>query len=534
MIISSSAETQVNTYTFRTQDCQQAVALSDGGWVVTWRSDRQDGSLSGIYQQAYNADGTTRGAESRVNTETVGDQSHPDITALADGGWGVTWVVSQQNTSSAEIHQRAFWINEAPIVQTIAAQTATEARPFKFTYAANTFVDPNAMDKITITATLANGDPLPSWLVFNAATRTFSGTPGYTNIGAIGIRVTATDMEGETAVSSFTLTVEKETPPAKTIKGTSDDDTLVGGSQKDALYGYGGDDILDGKAGADDMHGGIGDDIYIADNADDYVEEKSGEGTDLVKASVDFTLGAHVENLKLTGTASIDGAGNELANTITGNAASNTLSSGAGDDKLLGNDGDDALFGGSGNDVLAGGNGGDALYGGTGKDAVSAGDGGEKAHGGSRDDRLYGGAGNDALSGGSGRDALYGGAGRDKLSGEAGADKLHGGGGADMFIFTPLKDSTVAAAGRDTIFDFSRKEGDRIDLKGIDASTTAGGNQAFSFIGADTFSKTAGELRYERKDGGTYVYGDVNGDGKADFSIRIDSAIDFTKADFLL
>lgn len=516
MIISSGAETQVNTYTFRTQDCQQAVALSDGGWVVTWRSDRQDGSLSGIYQQAYNADGTTRGAESRVNTETVGEQDHAQISALADGGWVVTWVASQQNTSSAEIHQRAFWINEAPIVQTIAAQTATEARPFKFTYAANTFVDPNAMDKITITATLANGDPLPSWLVFNAATRTFSGTPGYTNIGAIGIRVTATDMEGETAVSSFTLTVEKETPPAKTIKGTSDNDTLVGGSQKDALYGYGGDDI------------------YIADNADDYVEEKSGEGMDLVKASVDSTLGAHVENLKLTGTASIDGTGNELANTITGNAASNTLSGGAGDDKLLGNDGDDALFGGSGNDVLAGGNGGDALYGGTGKDAVYAGDGGDKAHGGSGNDRLYGGAGNDALSGGSGRDALYGGAGRDKLSGGAGADKLHGGGGADMFIFTPLKDSTVAAAGRDTIFDFSRKEGDRIDLKGIDASTTAGGNQAFSFIGADTFSKTAGELRYERKDGGTYVYGDVNGDGKADFSIRIDSAIDFTKADFLL
>lgn len=255
------------------------------------------------------------------------------------------------------------------------------------------------------------------------------------------------------------------------------------------------------------MRGGIGDDIYIADNADDYVEEKSGEGTDLVKASVDSTLGAHVENLKLTGTASIDGAGNELTNTITGNAVSNRLSGGAGDDKLLGNDGDDALFGGSGNDVLAGGNGGDALYGGSG------------------DDRLYGGAGSDALSGGSGRDALYGGAGRDKLS---------GGGGADMFIFTSLKDSTVAAAGRDTIFDFSRKEGDRIDLKGIDASTTAGGNQAFSFIGADTFSKTAGELRYERKDGGTYVYGDVNGDGKADFSIRIDSAIDFTKADFLL
>lgn len=168
--------------------------MADGGWVVTWASYEQDGESWDIFQRVYKADGSTDGIETRVNTETEGVQNDPKVTALPDGSWIVTWVASQQNTSSAEIYQRTFWINEAPTSQTIAAQTATEARPFKFTYAANTFVDPNAMDKITVTATLANGDPLPSWLTFNAATRTFSGTPGYTNIGAISIRVTATDM----------------------------------------------------------------------------------------------------------------------------------------------------------------------------------------------------------------------------------------------------------------------------------------------------------------------------------------------------
>jgi hypothetical protein len=44
----------------------------------------------------------------------------------------------------------------------------------------------------------------------------------------------------------------------------------------------------------------------------------------------------------------------------------------------------------------------------------------------------------------------------------------------------------------------------------------------------------AGEVRYEVKNGSTFVSADVDGDGKADFSIKFDGAIDFTKADFLL
>ena len=149
-------------------------------------------------------------------------------------------------------------------------------------------------------------------------------------------------------------------------------------------------------------------------------------------------------------------------------------------------------------------------------------------------DTIHGLAGNDRINGRAGDDWLYGGAGKDQITGGGGADRLKGGGGADVFVFTSIKDSTIAASGRDTIGDFSRKDGDRIDLKAIDANTKSGGDQAFAFIGAQAFHKKAGELRSEAKNGETILFGDVNGDGKADFSIRVDAAITFAKGDFLL
>ncbi len=58
--------------------------------------------------------------------------------------------------------------------------------------------------------------------------------------------------------------------------------------------------------------------------------ENAGEGTDLVNASVSYTLGDNLENLTLTGSAAIDGTGNGLANVIRGNNAANVLDGGAG------------------------------------------------------------------------------------------------------------------------------------------------------------------------------------------------------------
>ncbi|WP_331376361.1 M10 family metallopeptidase [Sinorhizobium chiapasense] len=147
---------------------------------------------------------------------------------------------------------------------------------------------------------------------------------------------------------------------------------------------------------------------------------------------------------------------------------------------------------------------------------------------------LRGNAGNDALSGYSGNDLLDGGVGNDSLYGGAGADRLTGGTGADRFLFKALTETTVATTGRDTLYDFVASQSDRLDLSAIDANTTATGNQAFVFVGTAAFSGGKGELRYDRAASDTYIYGDVNGDRKADFAIHLDDAVAMQKGYFVL
>ena len=60
-----------------------------------------------------------------------------------------------------------------------------------------------------------------------------------------------------------------------------------------------------------------------------------------MQSSVNFTLGANVENLTLTGSGAINGTGNADANIINGNGSDNTLDGAAGADNLAGGDGND-------------------------------------------------------------------------------------------------------------------------------------------------------------------------------------------------
>ena len=176
-----------------------------------------------------------------------------------------------------------------------------------------------------------------------------------------------------------------------------------------------------------------------------------------------------------------------------------------------GGSGSDKLYGGAGADTLYGNGGNDQLYGKLGKD------------------KLYGGAGADKLGGGGDADYLNGGDGNDRLQGWTGKDTLVGGKGADDFVFRSVGEAGKGS-GRDVIEDFSRAQGDDIDLRGIDANTKASGDQAFSFIGDQAFSGKAGQLQY--KNG--IVAGDINGDKAADFHIEIANHVGLVAGDFIL
>jgi subtilisin-like proprotein convertase family protein len=133
--------------------------------------------------------------------------------------------------------------------------------------------------------------------------------------------------------------------------------------------------------------------------------------------------------------------------------------------------------------------------------------------------------------GGAGEDVIRGSKGANDIAGGRGADKLTGHKGADDFVYWHIKDSKTDAF--DIITDFGRGR-DRIDLKRIDADIATDLVDTFSFIGKRAFSGSAGELHYYKAAGRTYVEGDVDGDGLADFMIALNGRHDLVRAEFIL
>ncbi len=98
--------------------------------------------------------------------------------------------------------------NNAPTVDNpIPNQDATQDVAFSFTFAWDTFSDKDPDDTLTYTARRGNGSKLPAWLSFNAATRTFTGTPANANVGSLTVKVTATDDNDASASDKFVITV---------------------------------------------------------------------------------------------------------------------------------------------------------------------------------------------------------------------------------------------------------------------------------------------------------------------------------------
>ena len=139
----------------------------------------------------------------------------------------------------------------------------------------------------------------------------------------------------------------------------------------------------------------------------------------------------------------------------------------------------------------------------------------------------------ETIAGHGGADVLKGFGGDDIIDGCHGRDRMWGGNGGDTFLFGD-GDSSAKKAKADTIFDMKTLDGDIIDLNLIDAQDTLIDDQAFTFVGRKQFSGDEGELRYEKLKSDTWIYGDTDGDKKADFAIHLDDAMKLKAVDFVL
>ncbi|MEO8278350.1 MAG: putative Ig domain-containing protein [Ideonella sp.] len=138
---------------------------------------------------------TGTGASTAATGQLLFDGSDLPTSGLASGLNGFTVVTGTVS-------------NSVPVANTpIANQSTNEDVPFSLAIPAGSFTDADAADVLVYSARLASGGVLPPWLAFDATTRTFSGTPANGDVGAITIRVTATDPQAAYATSDFTLSV---------------------------------------------------------------------------------------------------------------------------------------------------------------------------------------------------------------------------------------------------------------------------------------------------------------------------------------
>jgi Ca2+-binding RTX toxin-like protein len=301
---------------------------------------------------------------------------------------------------------------------------------------------------------------------------------------------------------------------AEAIYGKAHDDVIFGLGGNDRLFGQAGRDSLHGGAGNDRLVGGLGDDRLLGGAGNDLIEGQAGADVMDGGAGLDTLVYALSEagvQIRLDrGTATGgEAAGDRFTGfeNVVGSAWKDVLVGDAAANGLQGRDGNDLLNGLGGNDVLSGELGNDIARGDAGEDALSGGDGA---------DRLYGGEGNDSVWGDGGRDTLYG---------DAGADK---------FIFRN-GDIGATITQADSIMDFDRAAGDKIVLRQMDADTRteAAGDQDFAFIGTKAFSGAAGELRFEVLNGDAFLQGDTDGDGQANFFIRVDDMTSLIRSDIV-
>ena len=424
---------------------------SSGGLPITFKATLADGSaLPGFMT----LDTTTGVITGLPGNDAVGAYALRVRAATAAG------------SVDAGFRLRVDNVNDAPTVVGSVADgleplpVATRAA-FSWVVPAGLFNDIDIGDTLTFAAALPGGSALPAWLKFDAGTRTLSGIRPAGDESTLVVAIRAADGAGATAVALVEVSWRDAAGRARIIgtaagdvfygsagnddmDGLAGNDVLSGRAGDDTLVGGAGDDWLDGGTGFDVLVGGTGDDTFVVDRQNDVVKEQPGEGTDTVRAGVAWTLGSNLENLTLTGVASINGIGNALANILTGNSGANWLD---------GREGADTMIGGAGDDTYGVDSTGDLTLEnpGQGTDTVNASL--SWRLGANLENLILAGQGAVDGTGNEQANMLKGNARANRLDGGAGADTMIGGAGDDVYVVDDMDDTLIESisSGTDSV-----------------------------------------------------------------------------------
>ncbi|WP_152046165.1 M10 family metallopeptidase [Aureimonas psammosilenae] len=387
--------------------------------------------------------------------------------------------------------------------------------------------------------TTGNGTDIPSFLaqtIFDAG-----------GVDTIDLSLRSANQRLDLRAESFSdidghagnLAIARGTVIENAVLG-SGNDTVTGNAAANTISGGGGNDILDGGAGADKLYGGFGDDIFVVDNAGDLVVEYANQGTDLVRSSVSFELGANIEKLELTGSGNINGRGNALANTITGNDGANVLFGGDGNDTLIGGKGDDRLDGGAGFDKMTGGLGNDIYvvdnaY----ERPIEAANEGIDTVETSLTYRLGANlenltlTGHDAISGSGNymNNVIIGNDNNNVLDGLGGNDILTGGAGSDTFVFSRYLNAKTNVG---TITDFAAGQ-DFIQLDdAIFSALLPGKLSAAEFTIGKSAANASQHIVYDNQTGSLFYDADGSGSASQTLFAKLSAGLALGAGDFLV
>jgi len=208
----STGNATANVLSTLTSDLAKGDDAVLSSWTNAYDSSGKQTLVASHAMSIYGYDSTTGMVEIRNPWGTESGQYwdttfEVSLTTLLADGDTITLDNAGNGTSPA-----------APPVLTAqtAAQTWKLGQAVNFSLAANTFTDPQAQ-KLTYSATLSTGAPLPSWLSFNTATGTFTGTVANTTT-SLSIKVTATDTSGLSASETFTIATPAPTAPILTAQ----------------------------------------------------------------------------------------------------------------------------------------------------------------------------------------------------------------------------------------------------------------------------------------------------------------------------